>query len=340
MSELVHHKSLDKTPRARKYQPTQAQRVPDKPPDWSPEQKFNYIAVFYDLETTGLITSEVEIANLAAEVDRVWLEKVTNGTIDEPEWFESLVRPNQFMPNEAIAIHGITDKDLVKAPGVKFVLEAWFEWLVNLRELYGLASTFPILLVAHNGHRFDQVVLQQEMMKSELMLPADVWFGDTLFSMRNGVGLNWMHYVDDPDQEMSSYPTEMSLEKLVRSVCLREGYTQEHSAMKDVEALLDVAHAFRWRPQLYEALWADKQGAFSQKQLIEHVLAEEKKTKKRQQASDEWAKKRQNSSNSYQQVAWPKKRKGSNNNSSSSWQGNSMDRYYDKKPRASKKKKA
>lgn len=293
MSVCVHHKSIAKQPRARKYQVTQAQRQPRAPVPFDKKYKPKALPVVYDLETTGLIEENVEMVNLAAEVDDLIVDHLR--ALDEDEemkddeeyaWFESLIKPSihNKIPAEVVAIHGISDKDVAKAPRSKEVLEEFVRWLSGLRSTYNLPSDFPILLVAHNNYRFDQVILQWEMLRCGVVLPADVYFADTLYSIRNAFGFPWSHsaYISGSEAAVNQ-KSEMSLSALVKRICLREGFQQQHAAMSDVEALLDVMHAFQARQDLYEALWQDRQAAYTHKKLTEIVEEEGNKTRKRRQ---------------------------------------------------------
>lgn len=297
---MLHHPNLVKEPRQRKWKPTQYQQEPDTPIEF--EEKYNpgFLVIAYDLETDGLLSKNVQIVNMAFELDTVLLGQkmiatkgyewcvYCKGIVDveleirptvcheceqeneekeKPHWLESLVNPDCKINPDAVAIHGITDKMVEKAPKVKDVLVQLFQWLVNIRSWYSLASNFPLLLVAHNGHKFDQIILQQHAIKSKLMLPAGIYFGDTCFTIRQSFGYSW-----------TREKNEMKLEELVKRFCLRSGYKQDHRAMLDVEALLDVLHAIRDRQDLYEFLWQDKQAALPEKQIEDALTKKQKFT--------------------------------------------------------------
>jgi len=288
MSVCVHHKAVTRKVRARKFQVTQAQRQPAPPEPFAKGYKPKALYVVFDLETTGLVDQNVEIVNIALEVDLLLAELLHVEEDEKMEdsdwWFESLVKPkiNTSIPAESAAIHGISDADVAKAPSAKAVLQECFErWLPNLRAVYQLPRDFPILIVAHNNHKFDQIVLQTELLRCGVQVPADVWFGDTWFSIKNAFGYSWTHCAYEVEDGAICKNSSMSLQALVKRVCLREGYTQQHSAMHDVESLLDVMHAFRAREDLYEALWQDKQAPLPHKQLNELVEEEAKKVSQR-----------------------------------------------------------
>jgi DNA polymerase III epsilon subunit-like protein len=326
MSKLVHHKQLSKKPRAKKYQSTQLRANAQPPKAFEENYTPKYLHVVYDTETTGFVSRNVEIVNIACEVDIVLLQQLlykqhgnreiciccqsviteeskdTDFTCEDCigmddkqprcNWFESLVKPtiNSTIPKEAIEIHKITDKDVTKAPSIAIVLEEMFEWLVNLRTWYKLPHNFPILLTAHNGHNFDQLVVQLEMLRENIQLPAEVHFGDTRHSIIWGFGYPWTRMTG-----------ETTLQKLVRRICLREDFQQTHCAMQDVEALLGVLHNWYHRQDMYEALWHDRNPVLGHKQLlacIDETTQEKKYSSSVQQSSNSQPKRKYTSDSS------------------------------------------
>lgn len=301
---MLHHPKLVKKVRPRKYAPTQGQREPYPANPFKQEYNPPAIFVHYDLETTGLLGENPKIVNIACELDTVPLEQwqivnrkhprcvVCDSEPEEkteirptvcsdceeeaeakPHWFETLVNPGCKIPQVAQDVHKITDLMVKNAPTQKESLLAMFEWLKNLREWYKVGKNFPVILIAHNNFRYDQIVLQKALMDNDLLVPADIYFGDSHFSIQQGFGY-------------SGLCGELKLESLVRKVCLRPGYKQEHLAMLDVEALLDVVHCFANRQELYEALWSDRQKPLPERQVLDALKSESPKKKRKQISED------------------------------------------------------
>jgi hypothetical protein len=292
---LLHHPSLVKKPRSRKFHPTQAQALPPDPIPFKADYNPKYLLIHYDLETTDLLSQSVRIVNVACELDTVLLEqwqKVNRGaprcvycdqktdeatdirpTVckncegkedDEKEprlhWFETLVNPECKIPDNVQAIHGITDTMVQKAPKIKEVLIEMFKWIENLKKWYGLPRDFPVLLNAYGGNTFDQVVLQWELLRSELLVPANIYFGDLCFTIINAFAYSYTRETG-----------EMKMERLVQRICRRPGFKQQHTSACDVEAMIDIMHAFIDRQDLYENLFADRQRPLVEKQLRQAI---------------------------------------------------------------------
>jgi Fe-S-cluster containining protein len=303
---LLHHPSLVKKPRARKYKPLTAQPSPPEPIPFKAQYNPSYMLIHYDLETTNLLNQNTRIVNVACELDTVLLEqwqRVNRGSsrcvycdqkTDEatdirptvcqnceskeedekeakPHWFESLINPECKIPEAAQAVHAITDNMVKNAPKIKPVLIEMFKWIENLKTAYKLPRDFPVLLNAYNNFNFDQVVLQWELLRSELLVPANIYFGDLYFTLMNSFG--------------TREQGEMSLEKVVQRICLRKGFKQQHTSMIDVESLMDVIHAFIDRQDLYDYLFQDRQRPFVEKQLREAIGSSTSSKQKQKQSN-------------------------------------------------------
>ena len=330
---LLHHPKLVNKPRARKYKPTQALAPPPDPIPFKSDYNPLYLLINYDLETNDLITPNVRIVNIACELDTLLLEqwqKVNRGSSrcvycdqntnestdirptvckscgdeedgkeSKPHWFETLVNCECKIPAAAQEVHQITDKMITKAPTIKPVLIAMFEWINNLRSWYGLPSDFPVVLNAYNGHKFDQLVLQWELLRCDLLVPHNIWFGDLYFTIVNSFGYPW-----------TREQGQTKMEQVVQRICKRAGYRQEHLAMLDVEAMMDVMYSFMNRQDLYEGIWNDRQRPLVEKQLRQAIQSGGNKQKQKQKyASSNNTKDDYNSSNSNNKYKKQKQRK-------------------------------
>jgi len=113
-------------------------------------------AIYYDTETTGTRPDKDRVIEIAA------FDPVDNRT------FVQLINPEMFIPQEAIAIHHITDEMVKNAPSFK-------EVALQFSEFCGSNAA----LIAHNNDNFDRLFLKEEFQRSQMNLP-DWTFVDTL----------------------------------------------------------------------------------------------------------------------------------------------------------------
>lgn len=95
--------------------------------------------------------------------------------------FSLVADPEQPVDVRASKVHGKTNETLRGAPTTREALQTWFQWLKCA------ARGRPVVLVAHNGFRFDFPLLQRELQRCScdftLQDIAD-WFGDSLLASR------------------------------------------------------------------------------------------------------------------------------------------------------------
>lgn len=112
--------------------------------------------IFYDTETTGVKAKTDRIIEIAA------FDPVLNKS------FERLVHPGMPIPQEASAIHGITDEMVAESASFKDVGREFIEFCSG-----------DVVLIAHNNDAFDYHFLKEEFLRNEIEMP--VWkFFDTL----------------------------------------------------------------------------------------------------------------------------------------------------------------
>lgn len=99
--------------------------------------------VIFDTETTGLYQEHgdriIEIAGV----------RVRNGMITR-EYFDSMINPHRFMPEDSLRVHGIRLEDLQNSPPASEVIPKFLRFVGN------------DTLVAHNAE-FDIAFLKSEM---------------------------------------------------------------------------------------------------------------------------------------------------------------------------------
>ena len=173
--------------------------------------------ILFDLESTGLNTSEdhiIEIAGMEPKSGSIFHKYVKPPHEEEEEEEEEEIGASH--------IHGITWKLLKEknAKGGKEVLSEFIKWIGDSKQTY---------LIAHNCFGYDQLLLESELKRYDLKLPDSVLFIDTLIMFRNTGRFD-----------------RLSLKFIHKSMFGRE-FSGEHSAIGDVKALWKcVAEFSNW----------------------------------------------------------------------------------------------
>ena len=111
------------------------------------ELKLTKPICFFDLETTGLNISKDRIVEIAI------LKVFPNGNKESKTW---LVNPEMDIPDEAVAIHGISNEKVADEPTFKELS----------KEIYNLIKDSD--LGGFNSDRFDIPLLVEEMLRAEV----------------------------------------------------------------------------------------------------------------------------------------------------------------------------
>ena len=154
--------------------------------------------ILFDLESTGLNTSEDRIIEIAGFTPN-------SGSI-----FHKYIKPHD-QEIGASHIHGITQEVLTEkgARTTKEVLGEFIDWI-------GSDETY---LIAHNCFGYDQLLLESELKRVGLQLPSSVLFVDSYILFKNTGRFD-----------------RLSLKFIHKSMFGRE-FEGEHSALGDVKAL-------------------------------------------------------------------------------------------------------
>jgi DNA polymerase-3 subunit epsilon len=104
--------------------------------------------IYYDTETTGTRADKDRIVEIAA------YDPLNEKT------FQQLIHPGISIPDEAIAIHGITNEMVALAPSFAEVGKTFIEF-----------CSPPCVLIAHNNDSFDRLFLMHEGKRHALTLP-------------------------------------------------------------------------------------------------------------------------------------------------------------------------
>ena len=122
--------------------------------------------VVFDLETTGLDKEISEIIEIAAVV----LDP--NGIRLEDGHFLQLVKPSSAIPFIIIGLTTISNEDVRSAERFPAVADAFIQFVGRCAEEYSVARSMPIhhiILVAHNGRRFDIPILKEQLSKYQML---------------------------------------------------------------------------------------------------------------------------------------------------------------------------
>lgn len=117
------------------------------------------IAIYYDLETTGLSFENDEIIEIAAY----------NSTLDKK--FSTLINPQKNIPKEATKIHNITDEMVKDSPYIEGALQKFIDFCPKNKN---------VVLIAHNNDSFDVNFLKKAFQKSKNLEMPSWQFIDSL----------------------------------------------------------------------------------------------------------------------------------------------------------------
>jgi len=157
---------------------------------------------FFDLETTGVDISKDRIVEMAA------IKLHPDGTKEERLW---LVNPEQPIPPEASAVHGITDEKVAHEPTFK----------ERSQEVYSFIKNCD--LAGFNSDRFDIPLLVEELLRAEID-----------FDFKNVKSIDVQNIFHKMEQRTLSAAVQFYCNKSLEDA---------HSAMADTQATLDVLMA-------------------------------------------------------------------------------------------------
>ena len=135
----------------------------------------NYLYILIDLETTGLDVKTNRICSIGACVyDNEELnnnnfqtnfDETTRFISNEYEFY-SYVNPLQI--NYGYHINNISDEILRESNTFPTVINLFWNWLINLKNIY---STKEFVFIGHNIDNFDELMLLSEIRRSKISLP-------------------------------------------------------------------------------------------------------------------------------------------------------------------------
>lgn len=158
--------------------------------------------VFFDLETTGTNITHDRIVELS------FLKLNPDGTTEEKT---RRINPGMHIPEEATAVHHITDEDVASEPQFKQVARSLAEWLRGCD------------FAGFNSNRFDLPLLDQEFARAQV---------DFDFTACRFIDVQTIYHKREPRTLVAAY----------RYYCKRE-LEEAHSAMADTRATYEVLMA-------------------------------------------------------------------------------------------------
>ena len=154
---------------------------------------------FFDLETTGTNITNDRIVEIAV------LKRHPDGTVEEARW---LINPEQAIPQQASAVHGITDADVADAPTFKDAGQDILRFMEHCD------------LAGYNSDRFDIPLLAEEFLRAEI---------DFDFKAVKSVDVQTIFHKME----------QRTLSAALKFYCQKE-LTDAHTALADTQATHDV----------------------------------------------------------------------------------------------------
>ena len=154
---------------------------------------------FFDLETTGINISKDRVVEISI------LKVYPNGNKESKTW---LVNPEMQIPEEVIAVHGITNEKVANEP----------TFAALSKEIYAMIKDCD--LGGYNSDRFDIPLLAEEMLRA-----------DVDFDMKNTVSVDV--------QTIFHKMEKRTLEAAYKFYCDKD-LTNAHSAAADTNATYEV----------------------------------------------------------------------------------------------------
>jgi DNA polymerase-3 subunit epsilon len=113
-------------------------------------------AIFYDTETTGTRPGKDRVVEIAAYSPK--------SAAEEEASFCTLTNPECPIPQEAAAIHGISNEMVAGAPKIGEALRSFVDFCKG-----------DVVLIAHNNDAFDKLFLEAEFQRAGLEMPKWVF---------------------------------------------------------------------------------------------------------------------------------------------------------------------
>jgi DNA polymerase III epsilon subunit-like protein len=252
------------------------------------------VIVLVDIESTGLKPHSDYIIQIAAKVEFTWLDQIRTHSFTESECkqtkttarfqittnqsfgltFDALCKPPISIPPESIAIHNISNNDVIWQPSTGPVLIQFWKWIQWV--VFKANQGNRVILVGHNAHAFDAVMLHEEMKRNNIQIPAKikVHWCDSLIAYRR-------EFLS-PQYTLNAIAQRLSV--------LKPGQKQSHTAEQDVELLQNVMMNVHDLKLFYDQLIWNTSTPELTKQMIMQDREQEMKQKQKKTDSSLFSK--------------------------------------------------
>jgi DNA polymerase III epsilon subunit family exonuclease len=186
--------------------------------------------IAFDVETTGLDRTTNQIVELAGVKFTVEFNKRKKAIPITIDTFSELVKPTMRIPDDVIAIHGITNEKVENSRSIKEVLPEFFKFC-------GLAS----IMIAHNAP-FDNGFLRHAIRDNNISP-----IGNPVLDSQK-ISRSIM-------KEAASHKLGELAKRLRREISLKLDSSKQHRALYDCEILMEIFVAIlnrRLEPEEWE----------------------------------------------------------------------------------------
>ena len=202
------------------------------------------IYVVFDLETTGFSRFRCHIIEIAAEI----LDP--DGIPFEDGRYSSLVKPPKAIPPIVVDLTGINNDMVKSARRFHDVAIEFFAFIDDKRQMFEEGSgeeATRIVLVAHNGKRFDLLFLMEELKRNNL------W--ELIDDDRYGYGIDTMILAKAVTRDKNlPLPASYKLSALYEHITGKDMEPSAHRALVDVKATSTILR--------YPSFWEDRKKHF------------------------------------------------------------------------------
>ena len=200
------------------------------------------VVVLFDLETTGLLKDDPDICQIAA-----W-------TMEEPEVWSKYLIPQKNIDDDASRINNLKvekdeqGKDILTKYGVPVKAEQYeagmYQFYQHLHELKRTNPNSRIILIAHNGKKFDAPVLLNALEKinvtREHLTKLNIFFADSLLIIDKIEKENPLVFmnIEETDSPRKQPKVSKALSSLYKRFFGKD--FSAHDAIEDVKAMRQV----------------------------------------------------------------------------------------------------
>lgn len=150
---------------------------------------------------------------------------------DRSASFSCYIDPKCKIDIESNKIHGINDQDIINSSALPFkdTLPLIEDWLESQRD----PNKPEIILIAHNGSRFDKPIIEAEYLRSKRQIPGNYLFSDSVPFIKKAYPLL------SKDINGKYIKGSLKLNNLYQNL-FKKPFLNGHDALVDTYALCDI----------------------------------------------------------------------------------------------------